>query len=94
MTPPKQTIEEAAEALLQEFKADTNYSERWTVDEIFLAGAAFALNSDEVRGLVKALRSINVQQIVNGKVGQELRATEISERLATFDAMKAQVGGE
>lgn len=44
---------------------------------------ALAQSCEEMETL---LQSINVQQIVNGKVGQELRATQISETLATIKA--------
>lgn len=42
------------------------------------------LTSTLVRQMAACLASINVQQIVNGKVGQELRATEISEILEAY----------
>ncbi len=42
--------------------------------------------------LVALLRSINVQQIVNGKAGQDLRATEISEALAAHQAAMDEIG--
>lgn len=49
------------------------------------AGRKWTLANDPlVRQMAACLASINVQQIVNGKVGQELRATEISEILEAY----------
>lgn len=85
MSDKKQTIAEAAEAYANDSLSGSAFE---IADDAFHAGAAFALNSDEVRGLVKDLTDL--LEVIRGDTPR----LRVKWTLAHFEQMKAQVGGE